>query len=190
MAYLDIDIKSLERRDRGRTERLFLMDRSDQKFKVAGTSGNIYTVTKITDMKWSCTCPDFKTRHRVCKHSYFVIDKCLNSNIAPQEYLAPTKAVEKWKKRKTTESDTVEKKPIEDEMCGICMEDLEGDEELSYCLYSCGKSTHKQCYEMWEKKKQTTCVYCRADMKKPEKEITVNVEGDYEYENVEKLLKS
>jgi hypothetical protein len=57
------------------------------------------------------------------------------------------------------------KKLVENEMCPVCLEDLNDGTELDYCKFSCGKSIHKICFSMWCKRKKETCVYCRADWK-------------------------
>ncbi len=48
-----------------------------------------------------------------------------------------------------------------DDLCPICLDDLENGEELDYCKYSCGKPIHKDCFLMWVKKKSNECVFCR-----------------------------
>ena len=37
-----------------------------------------------------------------------------------------------------------------------------GEEEIDYCKFSCGKPIHKTCFAMWCKKKAANCVYCSA----------------------------
>lgn len=76
----------LERLNRVRTQRMFLIDRNrtssedgsheQEVFDIAGTTGNIYqvTVSKIPD----CTCPDAKNGNQ-CKHVVYVSDCAGNS---------------------------------------------------------------------------------------------------------------
>jgi hypothetical protein len=73
----------LERLDRVRSQRMFLIDRErisstdgsheDEIFDIAGTTGNIYQV-KIGKVP-SCTCPDAKKGNQ-CKHIVYVRDFC------------------------------------------------------------------------------------------------------------------
>jgi hypothetical protein len=158
-------------------QRLYLLEKSDdnKKFSVIGTTGNVYEVENEGENLWSCTCPDYKKRHVVCKHCYFVIDKNLCS---VKE--APKEVVEQWKKRKSNKNG-VEQKSLENEVCGICIDEMGQNEKLVYCKYSCGKSVHEECFKMWEKKGKTTCVYCRQNMYENE------CDG---YTNVSKLLKT
>jgi len=68
------------RKQRGLTERLFLLnnDKYESKieYDVEGTTGNVYMITFAKDpyviSRWKCTCPDFKRRQLTCKHMYFV----------------------------------------------------------------------------------------------------------------------
>lgn len=59
---------------------------------------------------------------------------------------------------------TTEKKVIKkgtDDVCPICLDDLENDEELDYCKYSCGKHVHKNCFDIINKvNKKNKCVSC------------------------------
>ncbi|KAG8779577.1 hypothetical protein FRC15_010059 [Serendipita sp. 397] len=71
----------LERVDRVKTQRFYMIDREKigsftrERFKVLGSTGNVYTVT-ITNLP-TCDCPDFlKGNH--CKHILFVYLKVLN----------------------------------------------------------------------------------------------------------------
>jgi hypothetical protein len=86
-------------------------------------------------------------------------------------------------KQKTGESDNSKeldkdedgkvKRQSTNDICPICLDNLEdGDiNDLDYCKYGCGKSIHKNCFNMWSKKNQRTCVFCRA---KWEKEVPRN----------------
>ncbi|OAL57390.1 hypothetical protein IQ07DRAFT_582572 [Pyrenochaeta sp. DS3sAY3a] len=47
---------------------------------------------------------------------------------------------------------------------------VEGDEELTWCVHGCGKSVHKDCFDLWKsacenafpEPRDATCVNCRA----------------------------
>lgn len=59
------------------------------------------------------------------------------------------------------EKTEVDKKETDD-LCPICLDDLENGDELDYCKFSCGKAIHKVCYSMWTKKQPENCVFCKA----------------------------
>jgi hypothetical protein len=60
-----------------------------------------------------------------------------------------------------------------DEECSICCDEVvmsEGDGTLVWCKSGCGKSVHKECFEVWRQscvraRKAATCVYCRGKWK-------------------------
>lgn len=69
----------------------------------------------------------------------------------------------------------VERVPVESS-CAICMETMvvdedrdEGDEELTWCVHGCGRSVHKDCFDVWKsacessfpEPRDATCVNCR-----------------------------
>lgn len=49
-----------------------------------------------------------------------------------------------------------------DDICPVCLDDLDKTNTLDYCRYGCGKSIHKKCFNIWCKAKPTkTCLFCR-----------------------------
>ncbi|KAN0063363.1 hypothetical protein ACQY0O_004529 [Thecaphora frezii] len=60
--------------------------------------------------------------------------------------------------------------PLEGDSCPICYEDLEAasTEGLTFCLSSCGRPVHDDCFQQWCRSKgglergHVTCVWCRA----------------------------
>ncbi|KAI0636763.1 hypothetical protein C8Q77DRAFT_1094450 [Trametes polyzona] len=70
----------LERAERAKAQRFFLVDRRRQgnelreEFSVLGSTGNVYTV--VIDKKPSCDCPD-ASRGNHCKHILFIFMKVL-----------------------------------------------------------------------------------------------------------------
>jgi hypothetical protein len=49
-----------------------------------------------------------------------------------------------------------------DDLCPICLDDLENGDELDFCKYSCGKSIHVKCFSMWCKvRPEQNCVFCK-----------------------------
>ncbi len=57
----------------------------------------------------------------------------------------------------------VPRKAIDNDDCPICLENMNAEDDLSYCRYSCGKSLHTICFNEYTQNSDTTiCVYCRA----------------------------
>jgi len=55
-------------------------------------------------------------------------------------------------------------KKSKDDLCLICIDDLENGEDIDFCKGSCGKYVHVECFQMWCKSKGVkTCVFCRAE---------------------------
>lgn len=48
-----------------------------------------------------------------------------------------------------------------DDLCPVCLDELQNGDELDYCKYSCGKHIHKTCFQMWTKQHPANCVFCR-----------------------------
>jgi hypothetical protein len=177
------------RRQRGTTQKLFLIetiidDKPDErKYVVMGSTGNVYDVVIKTIPE--CTCPDYETRGNRCKHIYFILIKVMGvADVEQDEYskeeiidmfnnipqitnnlIVESKFKETYLKLKNTDKpkeDTVSKKGTDD-LCPICLDDLENGDETDYCKFSCGKLVHKVCYGMWIKKKAANCVFCNAN---------------------------
>ncbi|CAH6421673.1 RING finger protein [uncultured virus] len=179
------------RKQRGKTQNLYLIEilnkniDNQRDFHVMGTTGNIYKVS-ISE-KPSCNCPDYKLRFNRCKHIYFILVRVMKVNEIEEDknkynktdlirMFANMKTVtdlivsdsikNKYEKIKNKgklddkNDSVVDKKSLED-ICPICLDDLNNEEELDYCKYSCGKSIHKKCFEMWSKHHKALCVFCR-----------------------------
>lgn len=182
----------ITRKERGKTQSLFLIetvlseDNYLKTYNVMGSTGNVYNV-KMTHTP-TCTCPDYQTRHRRCKHIFFVLTRIMKVPAAKEDQDTFTKReltmmfkqiptitnnllvgdhykknYESYKKSggKKTNS-KVERKPTDD-ICPICLDDLENGETLDFCKYSCGKCIHDKCFQMWAKSKSSKCVFCRED---------------------------
>lgn len=55
------------------------------------------------------------------------------------------------------------KKQRDNNICPICLDDIDNGEILDYCKYSCGNPIHNNCFIMYSKyKKPPICVFCRA----------------------------
>jgi hypothetical protein len=184
-------VNEVDRKDRGKNQRIFLVmtyehdeDALERKYEVMGTTGNVYTVCIKTSPE--CTCPDYTTRHKRCKHIYFVLSRIMGvshdkedikeysdddlesmiSNIpAITENLKvdPSKLA-KFKSLKKNSNGEVEMREIsEEDMCPICLgEVLDCGEEITYCRYSCGTALHKECFDRYNEHKHDTpkCLFC------------------------------
>lgn len=180
------------RKDRGTKQNLFLIEnlktdkKYDKKYVVMGSTGNVYMVN-ISNSP-TCTCPDHQTRHKRCKHIYFILIRVMKvtpSNEEKEKFtnndldkmfenipeimvnlIADGEHKKKYDKNKVKITDNsnnskmVDQKPIDD-ICPICLDDLDKDDDLDYCKYSCGKSIHKKCFSMWAKSRSSQCVFCR-----------------------------
>lgn len=158
----------------------------ERKYVVMGSTGNIYDVT-IKDEP-ECTCPDYLTRGNRCKHIYFILIRVMKALNEDQDVYSKKDLQEMFEnipnimknividdKLKTTydklkqtnklngkqEPSNVDQRDTDD-MCPICLDDLENGDELDYCKFSCGKPIHKVCYGMWTKKHPKNCVFCKA----------------------------
>jgi hypothetical protein len=175
---------SNSRKERGKNQHIYLIEKLPKtidfmrKFIVMGNSGNVYNV-EIKD-KPSCTCPDYMTRSNRCKHIYFVLirimkvsdeDKCdftkkdLSTMFKQIPKITDNLVVDNLIKskydNKKINSESLTKQKSTDDLCPICLDDLENGDKLDYCKYSCGKSVHLICFGMWKKSKGDTCVFCR-----------------------------
>lgn len=183
---------SVLRKERGRTQNIFLIEtiinenNKERNYMIMGSTGNVYKVT-IKEIP-ECTCPDFQTRNRRCKHIYFVLirimkttneDKDIYTNLELELMFTniPTitnnliigdnskKKYEQLKNELGNNTTEIEKKGLDD-VCPVCLDDLTDGNELDFCKYSCGRSIHKLCFSMWCKKNTAKCVYCNSDWNK------------------------
>lgn len=176
---------SQARKNRGIAENIFLIemfgdDDTVRKYVVRGSSSNIYYVT-IKNIP-ECTCPDYLTRSNRCKHIYFVLIRVMKvTDVDKKMYdddelkimfknvpaimsnlIVSAELKLKYENIKNNDEKKVEKKETDD-ICPICLDDLENGEQLDFCKYSCGKHIHMQCHKMWTQNKTPTCVFCRSD---------------------------
>jgi hypothetical protein len=189
----NIKIVEDDRKTRGKQQKIFLIlthEYDDQKlermYEVMGTTGNVYTVNIVNSPR--CTCPDFMSRNKRCKHIYFVLTRIMKvrpdqedikkysdgdlqdmfeniPQITENLRIDSTK-LEKFKTlKKNHKTGEVKKRQIEEEdMCPICLTELyDCDEELTYCRYSCGYSLHKECFMMYNSKQysECKCIFCQ-----------------------------
>jgi hypothetical protein len=182
------------RKSRGKEQKIFLILTheyddviNERKYEVMGTTGNVYTVSIINSP--TCTCPDFLTRGKRCKHIYFILTRIMKvekihediqtytdkelihmfKNI-PQitENLRVDKSkLERYNQLKKNNNGEVDMRPItEDSECPICLLNLEDErlDELTYCKYSCGYMVHTQCFDMYNTKRigNIKCIFCQS----------------------------
>lgn len=166
---------------RATSQRFFVLSRSraghgdeqEETVELAGTTGNIYTVTIARQP--TCDCPHAKAGNQ-CKHVLYVLARVLRAryDYVYQLALLGSELREIFDNAGPVPSENPEaqedgnRKPIEGE-CPICYEALEKDEAIVYCRASCGQNMHKACLEMWAATKraqgtiaEVTCPYCRS----------------------------
>ncbi|KNG52339.1 RING finger domain containing protein (Znf1) [Stemphylium lycopersici] len=171
-------------KERALTQRLTVLSRQrcgkddapEEKVIVAGSTGNVYTIS--VGLVPSCDCPHAKKGNQ-CKHIVYVMLRVLKAreDIAYQLALISSELREVIKNAppipgvETDGRDGTEKegqdgnrKPIEGE-CPICYDELSAGEAIAYCKASCGNNVHKGCMQNWMavSKGKATCPYCRAE---------------------------
>lgn len=181
---------SSSRKQRGKTQNIYLVESryndsvEKREYVVLGSTGNVYTVE--ISICPTCTCPDYMTRGKRCKHIYFILTRVMKITVQNEdkEFYLPedlmvmfcnvpdvlnnimvdsSKKIKYEKLKINKKTGEVPRRDLDD-ICPICLDELdEGDEPIEYCKYSCGKPIHTVCFEMWSKKKGTQeCVFCRS----------------------------
>ena len=161
-------------------------------FDIMGTTGNAYTV--IVGSVPQCNCPDFTIRGNRCKHVYFTILKILrlDKDFACKVYYSDTElemmvsrlvhiptllvanqGIKDRLVRLRNKQTPVERKSTDD-LCLICMDELDNGDPLIYCKYSCGKPIHQECFEYYATKRGRKCLTCFKPIDQPE-----GVSGEY-----------
>ncbi|KAL2355597.1 hypothetical protein BJ546DRAFT_636734 [Cryomyces antarcticus] len=180
---------------------MFVIDRTrstppsppSETLSIAGTTGNIYTVT-IAHVP-SCTCPH-ALKGAQCKHILYALVRVLKAPPTLQYQLAFL----------TSELDTIlasapplpsahasaadsdgKRKPLDDD-CPICCCPFEPEgEEIVFCRAACGNNIHGVCFAQWAASKKgsaVTCPFCRTPwqgdeetLKQVSKSGKLNAEG-------------
>jgi hypothetical protein len=168
-------------KERALTQRLTVLSRErcgsddapEEKVIVAGSTGNVYTVS--IGLVPSCDCPHAKKGNQ-CKHIVYVMLRVLKAReeVAYQLALVSSELREVIKnappipgvetdRKDGTETTDGNRKAIEGE-CPICYDDLDDKEAIVYCKASCGNNVHKTCMQNWmaASRGKATCPYCRA----------------------------
>ncbi|KAK4986458.1 hypothetical protein LTR50_005286 [Elasticomyces elasticus] len=165
--------------DRALTQRMFVIERRREVIddhpaeivELAGSTGNIYTIT--IDHVPSCNCPHARKGNQ-CKHIFYVLIRVLKAPERLQYQLALTSSelreiFDQAPPLPTDDGADEEKdgkrKPVEDD-CPICCCEFEPEkEEIVWCKAACGNNIHKACFDQWAAVKtgdKATCPYCRA----------------------------
>lgn len=176
----------LQIRDRALTQRMFALDRTrddsnpehpTETISLAGTTGNVYTIT--IEKVPSCNCPHANKGNQ-CKHIAYVLSRVLRVKNPELEYqfaFTSSELKEVFEQAPPLPSKTADdsekdgnRKPIEGE-CPICVVGFEPDssEKIVYCKGStgsngCGNNIHAECFNMWKATKPAggvTCPFCR-----------------------------
>jgi hypothetical protein len=169
-----------EVRERALTQRMFVLDRQrdasdpeapSETILLAGTTGNIYTIT--IDKVPSCDCPHARKGNQ-CKHIVYVLSRVLRAPAELEYQLAfiSSELKDIFARAPPLPSETAEndgkdgnRKPVEGE-CPICCNDFEPEssETIVYCKAACGNNIHKDCFGQWAATKTgqaVTCPFCR-----------------------------
>lgn len=189
-----------DRKERGKTQQLYLVERkNDLDYLVMGSTGNIYSVS--IQKQPQCTCPDYKQRKKRCKHIYFVLLRIMKVKNEDQlEYsdadliqmiknipeitknLIVNKKVAEEYKKIDSKTGLVEKNMDADDLCPICLDDLNNGQPIDYCKFSCGKCIHEACLKMWiQGSKSNKCLFCTQPWTKSHEQT--------EYVNLGKMAK-
>ncbi|KAF3922772.1 hypothetical protein ABW21_db0209580 [Orbilia brochopaga] len=148
-----------ERWDRMRVQRMFCLGRQrdeanlTETFKIAGSTGNVYTVLLANIPV--CDCPDGR-KHGTCKHILFVMSKVLRvrDGLAYQAALLNSEIQEIFANAPVPTADAGaaafnalggrERKPLDQDECPVCYEAFtRSDIDVLYCVVQCGSNIHK-----------------------------------------------
>jgi hypothetical protein len=182
------------------TDKLFYIDSETSEksklYKIMGSTGNIYDVVLTNSV--TCNCPDFKYRHKRCKHIFFVMIKLLKltdvnkDNYTDKEikelinrkdittgHVLNSELMVRYKKLKGGKVEIIECEPQTDDVCPVCLDDILNGEEYIHCRFSCGKCVHRECYDNWMiKRPEKNCIFCLKNMSKLN-EGYADTDGDY-----------
>ena len=184
-------VNETERKSRGKVQKIYLVMAHEysngvleRSYEVMGTTGNVYNVCICTSP--TCTCPDYTSRQRRCKHIYFVLSRIMkvkeeqedieqytdddlqdmfnNVPLITENLRVDVHRVARFKSLKKNGNGEVTMREIdEDDMCPICLDDMfECADEITFCKYSCGTAIHKDCFMRWTQHRHEPpkCLYC------------------------------
>lgn len=142
--------------------------------QIAGSTGNVYTVT-ISHLP-SCTCPvgifTSKNQDKLCKHALYVLHNVLKApnHLKQQNAFLTSELKEIFSKAPALAAEVIEDEPMDgnrkamDDDCPICFMEFEEGNEIVWCRAACGNNIHKACFDQWANAKMghVTCPFCRA----------------------------
>jgi len=142
-------------------------------FKVCGTTGAAYIVDlNPRNPHFTCTCEDHEMEKRRCKHITFVLEKCLGFGALiatkPTAKIADKLITDAVSKRLTyfeviaahaRKTNKVPRRPWVGNKCLMCFSIMKKDQTTTWCE-NCGRSVHNDCFLVWVKHRDSTCVDC------------------------------
>lgn len=145
-----------------------------EKVQIAGSTGNVYTVT--ISHKPSCTCPagifTKKSEEKLCKHALYVLHNVLKApdDLKCQNAFLTSELKEIFANAPALPADIAEdesqdgnRKALSDD-CPICFMEFEEGEDVVWCRAACGNNIHKTCFDQWANAKaNVTCPFCRTE---------------------------
>ena len=155
----------MNRHARARTQRILLIDAAALEdhieYSVLGAHDDVYAVQQAPH-GWSCSCPDARCRHAVCKHICFVQDRVLHGQ---SDYAAARQRLgtdlprerELWAPGALEAHD----KRAAPSACPVCREPIDVDESVFWCGSGCGCTTHAACWRRWRTARGSLCPVCR-----------------------------
>lgn len=176
-----MDWSTNARKQRSKTQSLkitYFLELNEPNFQVnvLGSTKKPYQLYFFTDGV-ECTCMDFKLRHRICKHLFFIIGKVSQSNqiyenIKTLDDFTPAilkeikdnlnKRIDAQKQEQYNSNDnqiSIER----DDYCAICMEDFEQQQNLK--CETCEHVFHQLCLQSWwnvNYQNANHCAMCRS----------------------------
>lgn len=157
------------RKQRGMSERIMLIEHNKidfgYKFLVIGSSSKSYDLILTTIEKPSCTCMDYKMRKYNCKHLYFLFNKILRLD-NPDKWNTfsietITQKIQEIDIRLDLLNYTYKDININNDECGICLNEFEEIEKISKCP-TCNNGIHAICWTKYINfTKKEICIYCR-----------------------------
>lgn len=179
------------RKSRGKIQKIYLVmtheyiaNKLERSYEVMGTTGNVYNVCITTSP--TCTCPDYTSRHKRCKHIYFVLSRIMKVKIEQEDIekydnkdlqdmfdnipqitenlRVDSHRIARFKTLKKNGNGEVTMRVInEEDICPICLDDMyECSDEITYCKYSCGNAIHQDCFTRYTEHRHdlAKCMYC------------------------------
>ncbi|KAK6440943.1 hypothetical protein LTR95_002837 [Oleoguttula sp. CCFEE 5521] len=144
--------------------------------KIAGSTGNVYTV--VISLLPTCSCPNtsFKSRSSgegLCKHALYVLHYVLK---APEHLCYQTAFLTSELKEIDAGAPALPAQAIEEEAmdgkrkpmegdCPICFMEFEEAEEATWCRAACSNNFHTKCFAGWRNANygRVTCPLCRSE---------------------------